>query len=235
LLKVLDLSRTKLNVHGMSLLIQGDWPILTKLDLSCPARPSWAELQLQSLLRQTGQQSPVSTLATTKLEDHAAQLLAGIAWPKMFNVNLSYNLELGSGAAAWLIEAQWPALKSLDLDVTRVALASLLIGDWPELEVLNLRDSFQTQPAWNPSVYASTSISWRNLTRLDLESHPLDPALVAHLNLECWPGLEMLRLARHPLASKAIERFVPGGSWPLLTDLDLSQVCMPEFKGVRNV
>ena len=65
LLKVLDLSRTQLNVRGMSLLIQGDWPILTKLDLSCPARPSWAELQLQSLLRQTGQQSPVSTLVTT--------------------------------------------------------------------------------------------------------------------------------------------------------------------------
>ena len=32
--KVFDLSRTKLNVPGMSVLIQGDWPILTKLDLS---------------------------------------------------------------------------------------------------------------------------------------------------------------------------------------------------------
>ncbi len=81
-------------------------------------------------------------------------------------------------------------------------------------------------------MYASTSISWRNSTRLDLESHPLDPALVAHLNLECWPRLERLRLADNTLTSKAIEDFVLGGCWPLLTDLDLSGVCMPEFRGV---
>ncbi len=56
---------------------------------------------------------------------------------------------------------------------------------------------------------------------------------MAHLNLECWPRLERLRLARNNCTSKAIEDFVLGGSWPLLTDLDLKGVCMPEFRGVR--
>ena len=34
-LKVLNLSHTKPNAGGMSMLIQGDWPTLSKLDLSC--------------------------------------------------------------------------------------------------------------------------------------------------------------------------------------------------------
>ena len=167
------------------------------------------------------------------MDDHAAQLLAGIAWPKVVDVNLSHNCDLGPGAAAWLVQAQWPVLKSLDLEGTHIALASLLIGNWPELEVLNHKDSFKAEPAWNPSVCASTSISWRNLTSLNLELHPLIPALVAHLNLQCWPRLERLRLAHNTCSSKAIEAFVLGGSWPLLTDLDLSGVCLPEFGGVR--
>ncbi len=230
LIKVLDLSRTKLNVRGMSMLIQGDWPILTKLDLSCnklgrAAIAKLAKADLPAVI--------CLNLAQNKLDDHAAQLLAGIAWPKMVNVNLSSNYNLGPGAAAWLVQAHWPALKSLDLEGTHVALASLLIGNWPELEVLNLRDCYGAEPAWNPSVHASTSISWRNLTGLNLASHPLDPALVAHLNSECWPHLERLRLAYNTRSSKAIGNFVHGGSWPLLTDLDLSGVCKPEFMGVR--
>ncbi len=123
LLKVLDLSRTRLNVRGMSLLNQGDWPILTKLDLSCN------KLGRAAIAKLAKADWPAVTslnLSHNKLDEHAAQLLAGIAWPKMVNVNLSYNLELGSGAAAWLVQAQWPALKSLDLDHTRIALASLL-------------------------------------------------------------------------------------------------------------
>lgn len=214
----------------MSLLIQGDWPILTKLDLSCN------KLGRAALAKLAQAEWPAVTslnLSSNKLDDHAAQFLAGIAWPKMVNVNLRRNLELGPGAAAWLVTAQWPALKSLDLECTHVALASLLIGNWLELEVLNLKNCHKAELAWNPSVHASTSISWRNLTSLSFQSHSLDPALVAHLNSECWPCLERLCLARDTCSSKDIEDFVLGGSWPLLTDLDLSTVCMPEFRGVR--
>ena len=200
----LDLSCNKLGRAAIAKLAEADWPAVTSLNLS-----------------------------HNKLEDQAAQLLAGIAWPKMVSVNLSHNWEMGSGAAAWLVQAQWPALKSLDLEGTRVTLASLLVGNWPELEGLNLRDCYGAELAWNPSVHASTSISWRNLTNLDLKSHPLDPALVAHLNKECWPRLQRLRLADNALLPKAIGDFVLGGSWPLLTDLDCKGVCMPEFRGVR--
>ena len=220
LLKVLNLSRTKLNVRGMSLLIQGDWPILTKLNLSCN------KLGRAAIAKLAKADWPAVTslnFCNNKLDDHAAQLLAGIAWPKMVNVNLSHNSELGLGAAAWLVQAHWPVLKSLDLEGTHVALASLLMCNWPELEVLNLRNCLREEPAWNPSVHASTSMSWRNLTTLNLESHSLDPALVAHLNSECWPRLEGLRLARNTCSSKAIEDFVLGGSWPLLTDLDFER------------
>ena len=185
------------------------------------------------MLRQDWPAVTSLNLSRNELDDVAAQLLAVIAWPKMVNVNLSHNYDVGPGAATWLVQAQWPALNSLDLEGTHIALASLLIGNWPELEVLNLKDSFKAEAAWNPSVCASTSISWRNLTSLNLEVHPLDPAFVAHLNLQCWPRLERLRLAHNTNSSKAIEDFVLGGSWPLLTDLDLSGVCLPEFKGVR--
>ena len=214
----------------MSVLIQGDWPILTKLDLS---RNKLGRAAIAKLAKADWPAVTGLNLIRNELDDHAAQLLAGIAWPKMVNVNLSHNCDLGPGAAAWLVQAQWPVLKSLDLEGTHIELASLLISNWPELE-LNLKDSFKAEPAWNPSVCASTSISWRNLTSLNLELHPLDPALVAHLNLQCWPRLERLRLAHNTCSSKAIEDCVLGGSWPLLTDLDLSGVCLPEFGGVRS-
>jgi hypothetical protein len=138
----------------MSVLIQGDWPILTKLDLS---RNKLGRAAIAKLAKADWPAVTSLNLSRNELDDHAAQLLAGIAWPKMVNVNLSHNCDLGPGAAAWLVQAQWPVLKSLDLEGTHIALASLLIGNWPELEVLNLKDSFKAEPAWNPSVCASTS------------------------------------------------------------------------------
>ena len=115
----LDLSCNKLGRAAIAKLAEADWPAVTSLNLS-----------------------------HNKLEDQAAQLLAGIAWPKMVSVNLSHNWEMRSGAAAWLVQAQWPALKSLDLEGTRVALASLIVGNWPELEGLNLRDCYGAELAW---------------------------------------------------------------------------------------
>ena len=114
-LQTLDLSCSSLGQSGVMQLAHGQWPLLSKLDISqianCAlltpddyadfAQGSWPKLTYLSL-------------AHNKMDNDCAMQLAYGDWPLLANIDLSYN-NIGADGGTELAVADWPYLEHLCL------------------------------------------------------------------------------------------------------------------------
>lgn len=185
----LDLSGLNMTTPGsfgsqscMAQLCNGDWPVLTVLNLS------HTRLDRAAVTRLTEVRLPkLETLDVSWnwLDDDAAVQLQQAQWPGLQFLSLRFNLLRVPAVAA--LTSSWPMLKSLNLRSNFIdsnATAQLAQGQWPLLEHLDLRTNRGTD------VWKLREGLWPQLrtVSLDLESLGSDGASWL---LAKWPGLKI--------------------------------------------
>ena len=114
-LQSLDLSRSNLGGDGLRQLAGGQWPLLSKLDVSCE----------------------ISAQHFTSATSIYARLAQG-SWPRLRYLSLAGH-GMNDDCAAELVNADWPKLQTLDLSYNRITCdgrARLTLGNWPGLQNL---------------------------------------------------------------------------------------------------
>lgn len=112
------------------------WPTLVFLDLS------WLSLKADAIQTLASAHLPcltVANLSGMQLFIEAVKELVKVPWPRLEQLNLSWQTngtEFDAETAAYLVQGEWPWLKSLDVCSSGVCLGQLLNGKWPAVNTL---------------------------------------------------------------------------------------------------
>lgn len=211
----------KLQCDATTLLIQAEWHLLSRLDLS-----------------------------NALLDAEAAMILAKGNFGQLRHLNLSHNPLGQCSSVEWLTMADWPLLESLHLHNTALnarALKQLARGKWPHLKSLvlssnklsNLAVAALSKACWTELRYLNLSHNWLTwqaaavivklllprLVKLDLAHNLLSQKALDILSLGAWPRVQSLNLAC--CGMYALEGV--HGRWPMLRFLGLNGNCLDEI------
>ena len=184
-----------------------------------------AEQAAEQLLQQVTTKWPqLNGFALSNVRLHAWGLamlanLTKVDWSLLREMSLT-NCKLNSQGVSFLIQAQCPALRQLDLSQNCLdfeAMALLARGDWPFLTSLEL--SFN--PSLDSKAIAHLSAARWPLERLMMSHLPFTDSMASALAKLQLPHLTSLGLDQTDLTAAAMSQLA-SADWPVLSDLTLS-------------
>lgn len=219
-LRKLDLSQVKSSSMGLAVmaqLSQGDWPLLTSLDLSDN------KLGADSMSEITKRKFPALEsldVSSNKLDVEAMRQLVKGDWPTLKYLWLSINPLLNAEGIKQLASAKWSQLHDLSLSYTSVTaemMEELVKLPLPRLKTLSLSGCGLDVPA----VSVLARANWPALRSLRLTENRLPAEAVSQLIRGRFPALRLLDLANCKMDAASVQCLIQG-DWPLLEDIDMS-------------
>lgn len=219
-LRRLDLSEVKSSSMGLAVmaqLSQGDWPLLTSLDLS--DNKLGADSMSEII---TGKFPALESLdvSSNKLDVEAMRQLVKGDWPTLKYLWLSINPLLNADGIKQLSGAKWGQLHDLSLSYTPVTadmMEELVKLPLARLKTLSLSGCGLDVPA----VSVLARANWPTLRSLRLTENRLPAEAVSQLNRGRFPALRLLDLSNCKMDAASMQCLIQG-DWPLLEDIDLS-------------
>lgn len=207
-LSSLDLSENVMaNSACWAELVKGDWPNLTRLDLS-----------------------------SNNIDIGFVGQLKTAKWPLLGSLNLHFAFCQHSATAQrealqGMAQCDWHNLQSLGLASCSLgpeAMQKLCQAQWPDLRILDLTANSMSGDAIR---YLAGSV-WSQLEVLDLKWCDIDVAAVSCLVQAKWLRLKALNLSGNDIHVDALDLLVEA-QWPLLIVLDLSRNHLGTGSAVR--
>ncbi|KAL3151644.1 hypothetical protein ABBQ38_012634 [Trebouxia sp. C0009 RCD-2024] len=220
-LESLDVSGNRIDAGGMALLAKGNWPLLTQLVLS--SNPSIGAVAIAHL---SAARWPLEGLKLDHMPVTAARAaeLAKLRLPNLNSISLC-GARLTAAAMSGLVEASWPRLScfSLRYDNLDAVMQHLCKMQLPALESLDLAHASLTEEG----AHCLASGQWPFLTKLELSCNNLSAKAVEHIASGVWPRLQCLSLYGNPIGHVGAQHLTKG-DWPLLGRLSIGY-CMLEM------
>lgn len=219
-LKRLDVSDIKPGALGAAVLAelnQGDWPLLSSLELNDNQLDAKS---ISELIKGNWTALESLDLSSNKLDTEAMEQLVKGNWPALKYLWLSINPLLDGTAISQLSRAKWPQLHDLSLSYTRVTvemMEQLVKLPLPKLRTLSLSGSGLDEAV----VAVLSKGQWPALRSLRLTENDISATAMAHLAGAHFPMLRLLDLSSSRLDTVAVQWLVQG-HFPMLEDLDLS-------------
>lgn len=132
-MQTLDLSFSTLDSDGIRQLALGNWPLLSKLDIS------------------------QHTHLCSSLDPPAYASFAQGTWPQLTYLSLAHH-GMNDACAAELVNADWPKLQTLDLSYNRTSTAGrarVAQGNWPDLKDICFKAQISTLYCLPPELVPS--------------------------------------------------------------------------------
>ena len=219
-----QLQHNRLSHKAMSSLIQGSWPCLQQLDLSDTGVCMSAVSGLVS--------GPCPGLQELRVAQSTWDIFTWRAtwgdWSLLHTLDLSHHNDL---QFCYLTYGGMPRLQKLYLNCVRSrhahsSLYNLSLGDWPQLNTLQLRGNHVGCTEHKGVVKGK----WPLLQHLDLSDNMLHDTALNDLAGAGWPFLQSLDLSRNCFDAAALTAFcnskhfclLGGGQWPHLSAFDAS-------------
>ena len=176
----------------------------------------------------------VVDLSDNLLFTEAIKELVKLSWPRLEKLNLSEQScesAFNSATAAYLVQGEWPLLRSLDVSFSNVCLGQLLTGKWPALEDLTLLGMCNEVP---PGILKKKSrLAFPVLKHLRLSEGAMDDLGIAELTLAKWPCLESVCF--QSLSVKILVDIFAACEWPALSCLELKDIGGYVDGGGKNI
>ena len=216
LLQSLDVSRNHIDAEGMALLAKGNWPMLTHIELNYNPSIIYA-VGIEHLSAANWPLQKLELCGAPVTAATAAEL-AKLQLPKLDSISLRCA-GLTAAAISGLAEAHWPCLSHLDLSgniLDAAAMQHLLKMQLPALKGLSLSDANIT----DRGAYWLSLGHWPLLKDFDLSCNNLYAKGVEHIVSGIWPNLQYLWLHRNLIGDSGVQHLIKG-DWPLLHFLSI--------------
>jgi len=239
LLEELDLNDGQITHNEIDLIIKNreNWPKLKRMNLcwnlgvhdkalEMLAQEDWPELEIinlsQTRVTKKGLLWFVLNCHWPKLKEivfgrHGKNLAKDLLrkdWDKLEEVDLSWD-HIGQNEIEMIVKrCDWLHLKQLDLSRNQISnegFRMLAEGNWPLLEILNLRSTGITTEGVGALV---NQAKWPKLKHLNLSKNEINDEAIAILCQGDWPLLEILELEATEVTRKALPSFLLHANWP---------------------
>ena len=219
-LRRLDLTQVKSSSMGLAVvaqLSQGDWPLLTSLDLS---DNKLGADSMSEVIKGNFPALESLDVSSNKLDVEAMRQLVKGDWPTLKYLWLSINPLLNAEGIKQLSHAKWGQLHDMSLSYTSVTadmMEELVKLPLPKLKTLSLSGCGLEVAA----VSVLARAHWPALRSLRLTENRLPAEAVSQLIRGRFPALRLLDLSNCKMNAASMQCLIQG-DWPLLEDIDLS-------------